>query len=245
MTVIIGIDPHKATHTAVAIDGDEQPHRAAGGGRGSAPDRSGCWRGRRRSATNGRGRSSPPTGSGKLLAQQLLAAGEHVVDVPADAVGTGAAARLDARREERPQRRAVDRDRRAAPLRAARGAASRITPRCCGCWSTATTTWSRCAPRPRVGSTRCCASSSPAVHPGVCRLIGPPSCCAASSPRVAVAIERKRLAVELLADVRRLDRDLAASSSASPTPSTRRARPLLELHGVGPIVAAYHPRPRR
>ncbi len=25
MSVIIGIDPHKATHTAVAIDGDEQP----------------------------------------------------------------------------------------------------------------------------------------------------------------------------------------------------------------------------
>ena len=25
MTVIIGIDPHKATHMAVAIDGDEQP----------------------------------------------------------------------------------------------------------------------------------------------------------------------------------------------------------------------------
>ena len=25
MTVIIGVDPHKATHTAVAIDGDERP----------------------------------------------------------------------------------------------------------------------------------------------------------------------------------------------------------------------------
>ena len=25
MSVIIGIDPHKATHTAVAIDRDEQP----------------------------------------------------------------------------------------------------------------------------------------------------------------------------------------------------------------------------
>jgi hypothetical protein len=25
MAVIIGIDPHKATHAAVAIDGDEQP----------------------------------------------------------------------------------------------------------------------------------------------------------------------------------------------------------------------------
>ena len=31
---------------------------------------------------NGRGRSSPPAGSGKLLSQQLVAAGEHVVDVP-------------------------------------------------------------------------------------------------------------------------------------------------------------------
>lgn len=25
MSMMIGIDPHKATHTAVAIDGDEQP----------------------------------------------------------------------------------------------------------------------------------------------------------------------------------------------------------------------------
>jgi hypothetical protein len=25
MTVIIGVDPHKSTHTAVAIDRDEQP----------------------------------------------------------------------------------------------------------------------------------------------------------------------------------------------------------------------------
>ena len=31
MTVIIGIDPHKSTHTAVAIDTDEQPlARSAG-----------------------------------------------------------------------------------------------------------------------------------------------------------------------------------------------------------------------
>ena len=82
MTVIIGIDPHKATHTAVAIDGDEQPIARLRGRGGPVARRSGCWRGRRRWARNGRGRSSPPTGSGKLLSQQLLAAGEHVVDVP-------------------------------------------------------------------------------------------------------------------------------------------------------------------
>ena len=38
MTVIIGIDPHKATHMAVAIDGDEQRDRAARGAGGSRAD---------------------------------------------------------------------------------------------------------------------------------------------------------------------------------------------------------------
>jgi hypothetical protein len=39
MTVIIGVDPHKSTHTAVAIDGDEQPlaRGATGGGPLSDP----------------------------------------------------------------------------------------------------------------------------------------------------------------------------------------------------------------
>ncbi len=81
MTVIIGIDPHKATHMAVAIDGDEQAI-ARLEVRRIARRRNGCWRGLRRWVRNVRGRSSPPTGSGKLLSQQLLAAGEHVVDVP-------------------------------------------------------------------------------------------------------------------------------------------------------------------
>jgi hypothetical protein len=57
MTVIIGIDPHKSTHTAVAIDRDEQPlarvqlvaDRCQAGG---------CWPGRNRWARTGAGRSS-------------------------------------------------------------------------------------------------------------------------------------------------------------------------------------------
>ena len=83
MSVTIGIDPHKSTHTAVAVDRDEQPVRACS----TLPaerrsDRPVCWPGPNRSTRTGCGRSSPPPGFGRLLAQQLVAAGEHVVDVP-------------------------------------------------------------------------------------------------------------------------------------------------------------------
>jgi transposase len=77
--VVIGIDPHKASHTAVVLDGTEQP-LASTRVRASAgqlkqllswsipfPDR--VW------AIEG------ADGLGRLLAQQLVAAGERVVDV--------------------------------------------------------------------------------------------------------------------------------------------------------------------
>jgi transposase len=54
-----------------------------------------------------------------------------------------------------------------------------------------------------------------------------------------VAIERKRLAVDLLADVRRLDQQIAATRSRITDTVRESKTTLLELHGVGPIVAAY------
>ena len=57
-------------------------------------------------------------------------------------------------------------------------------------------------------------------------------------PEGLVAAERKRLAGELLADVRRLDRDLAAIKVRIRDAVDASATTLLELHGVGPIVAA-------
>jgi hypothetical protein len=81
MTVIIGVDPHKSTHTEVAIDRDEQPlarvqlvadrcqvQRLLAWAEPLGPDRS--WA------------VESAAGLGKLLAQQLLASGEQVVDVP-------------------------------------------------------------------------------------------------------------------------------------------------------------------
>jgi transposase len=81
MTVIIRIDPHKATHTAVAIGCDEQ--ELAG-----IKVRATChqtakllaWAehlGERTWAVESAG------GLGYLLSQQLVEAGEHVLDVPA------------------------------------------------------------------------------------------------------------------------------------------------------------------
>ena len=81
MQVIIGIDPHKASHTAVAVSGDEDElaRLKVRTSRGqvdkllawAAPFPSRLW------AIEG------AEGLGFLLAQQLVTAGEAVVDVPA------------------------------------------------------------------------------------------------------------------------------------------------------------------
>jgi transposase len=81
MAVMIGVDPHKGSHTAVAIDGDEV-ELAAVQVRSSSRQVAEllAWAGKfadRRWAVESAG------GVGYLLAQQLVAAGERVLDVPA------------------------------------------------------------------------------------------------------------------------------------------------------------------
>ena len=81
MSVIIGVDPHKATHTAVAIDASETELACR------------QVRATRRQVDQLLGWAEPfgertwavesANGLGYLLSQQLVAAGEHVVDVPA------------------------------------------------------------------------------------------------------------------------------------------------------------------
>lgn len=81
MTVVIGVDPHKRSHTAVAIDRDEVELatievRASVRQVSELLDWSGGFA-ERTWAVEGAG------GVGYLLAQQLVAAGERVLDVPA------------------------------------------------------------------------------------------------------------------------------------------------------------------
>ena len=78
--VMIGVDPHKASHTAVAIGAAEEPLgelrvRACAAQAGRLLAWAAAWP-QRTWAVEGAG------GLGHLLAQQLLAAGERVLDVP-------------------------------------------------------------------------------------------------------------------------------------------------------------------
>jgi len=79
--VIIGVDPHKATHTAVAISsGEQELARKKVRSSGAQADQLMAWAepfATRTWAVESAG------GLGYLLAQQLVAAGETVLDVPA------------------------------------------------------------------------------------------------------------------------------------------------------------------
>jgi transposase len=80
MKVLIGVDPHKGSHTAVAIDGDEtelaqMKVRATK----NQCDQLLRWAGQ---FDDRRWAIEAAAGLGYLLAQQLVAAGESVVDVP-------------------------------------------------------------------------------------------------------------------------------------------------------------------
>jgi transposase len=79
-TVMIGVDPHKGSHTAVAIGAGEEPLgtlrvRASAGQTGKLVAWAAAWP-ERTWAVEG------AAGLGHLLAQQLVAAGERVLDVP-------------------------------------------------------------------------------------------------------------------------------------------------------------------
>ena len=115
--VMIGIDPHKGSHTAVAIDAAEEPLgqvrvRASAAQAERLLAWAAAWP-ERTWAVEG------AAGLGHLLAQQLVAAGERVLGCPAQAGCPGAAAGDRRHEQERPQRR---------PLGRRRGAARRRLP---------------------------------------------------------------------------------------------------------------------
>jgi transposase len=81
MPVTIGVDPHKASHTAATLDDhgqllDQQRFPATGPGYQRLLEWAGCWP-QRCWAVEG------AHGVGRSVAQQLVADGERVVDVPA------------------------------------------------------------------------------------------------------------------------------------------------------------------
>jgi transposase len=235
MTVIIGIDPHKATHTAVAIDGDELPiARLDVTADRCQTQRLLAW------AAPFDGRLwaiESAAGLGKLLAQQLLAAGEQVVDVPPTLaarvrlLGSSKAAKNDSNDAlstaiaglRHCGLRAVHVEGHTAVVRLLIDRYDDLI---------ASRTQAACrlhvALRELVagGAPRRLSSDRAAKLLRVVRPDGP------------VGAERKRLAHDVLVDIRRLDRDITAIKGRITDAVDRSGTTLGELHGVGPIVAA-------
>ena len=233
VAVMIGIDPHKATHTAVAISAAEEPLgelqvRACAARAERLLAWAAAWP-QRTWAVEGAG------GLGHLLAQQLLAAGERVLDVPPE---LGARVRLLAAGDVNKN---DPNDARSVAVAALRSPVAEVRP---DDHAAVLRIWSK---RYRdLGRTRTQVVCR--LHAVLCDLVpgGVSRPIYASraarigqqvTPADAVAAARCELAVAFLEDLRRIDaqiretrKKLAAAVAATGTSLTR-------LFGVGPVIA--------
>jgi transposase len=235
MDVLIGVDPHKASHTAVAIDRDEQALsemrvRASSGQLGELlawakpfPDR--VWA------------IESASGLGYLLAQQLVGAGEHVVDVPptlsarARVLASGRSSKNDPNDAfsaavaalRSPRLRSVTADDHTAILRM-------LADRLHALGSART----QCACRAHA----MLAALVPGGFAGRLTVSNARKVLAEIDPVGGVAVERTTQTEALVADLARLDQDIRAVKARINTAVAASGTNLLELYGVGPVVAA-------
>ena len=235
MTVVIGIDPHKASHTAAAVGADLGEVgairvRAAN----STPQELLRWAQtwpQRRWAIEG------ARGLGQLLAQQLVAAGEHVVDVPSTlATRVRALETGHGRKTDRADARSV------AIVAARRPDLARVTP-------DDHHQVLRLVSDRRGELTRERRRAVNRLHRHLRDLIagGAPTHLSANTaagllakvrPSDAVTAERKQMAKELLADVRRLDRALADNRRRCAAAVAACGTTLTDIAGISDVLAA-------
>jgi transposase len=233
---MIGVDPHKGSHTAVALDSDERVlaelkvhadrHQTERLLAWAAPFQARTW------AIEGAG------GLGYLLAQQLIAAGELVVDVPATLsarvrlLGCGKAGKNDPN------------DARSAAVAGLRHTGLRVVAR------EDHPTVLRLLVDRHHNLTALRTQAVCRLHALLCALapggLGRKLSAARAAdllrtirPTSQVQIERKALAQELLGDVRKLDTQLAASKARIQVAVAASGTSVIEVYGVGPIVAAF------
>jgi transposase len=235
MTVIIGIDPHKATHAACAIDDKETELarlRVRSGKRqltqllGWAQSFDGrLW------AIESAG------GLGYLLAQQLVAAGESVVDVPATlssrvrVLATGRSNKNDPN------------DAYAVAIAALRG------PTLAAVRAEDHVSVLRMLAKAHLDTSRAKNRAACRLHAIVADLVAggigkevvvsqAESILADVEPASMVQQQRLELAGETLADVRRLEAQLKSSKKRLEAAVTASGTTVHDVFGVGPVIAA-------
>lgn len=238
MVTMIGIDPHKATHTAAAVDVSE---RLVGEVTVVADQRQVATlvRWADQLGTNGRIWAVESAGGlGHLLSQQLVAAGEEVVDVPAvlaarvRLLGSGRSQKNDtndarsvavaALRQPGLSTVTVESHRQVLRMVAKRHLelTSLRTQAVCRLHAVVATL--------QPGGIRGRVSAQQAAT--VLRRI---------RPQTPVEEQRKTMARQHLTDVRRLDRELAANRLEIRRAVAASDTTLTDIRGVGPVVAAF------
>jgi len=234
LVFIIGIDPHKGSHTAAVLDRSE---RVIGELRVSADRRQ-----RDRLLEFAAG-FTPRTwaiesasGLGALLAQRLVAAGETVVDVPPTL--SARVRLLDAGCTDK----TYPHDARAAAIVALRhGRLRQVTP------VDHTAVLRLLADRHHDLGLRTQAICR--LHALLCgltpggagRLLSAPQAgriLRGVRPMGPVELERKRIALELLGDVRRFDNQLVATNQRIAEAVLASGTTVTDIHGIGPLGAA-------
>jgi transposase len=235
MSVIIGVDPHKGSHTAVAVDRTEGcvgelrvrsgPGQVAGllGWAVSFPERT--WA------------IENAAGLGYLLAQQLIAAGERVVDVQPKLAARVRLLATEATNKNDPH------DARSVAIAALRSATPR-TVRAADHTAVLRLWVRRHRDVARARNQLACR-----LHALLCDLVpgGLPGQVYASKvdrllediePDGPVAAARVELATELVADLRRFDEQLADSHKRLAVVVAASKTTTTDIFGVGPVVAA-------
>jgi transposase len=235
MSVMIGVDPHKATHTAVAIDSNEtELDRKKVRATIAQVDQLLAWAeplGPRTWAIES------ANGLGYLLSQQLVAAGETVLDVPATlasrtrVLATGRSNKNDPNDALSVAVAAL----RFEGLREVSGAGHAEVLRLLAKRNT------------DIGDHRCRLVSrlhallAELAAGGIAKEINASDVdrfLAALTPTTPVEQIRFDLAVELLDDVRRLDQQLKDSHRRIRHAVVASKTSLVEIYGIGPIIAA-------
>jgi transposase len=235
VAVMIGVDPHKGSHTAVAIDGDET-QLAAVTVRATRRQVSELlrWAARFEERTWA---IESAGGLGYLLARQLVAAGERVLDVPATlaarvrVLGTGRSNKNDSNDALSVAVAALRAPRLARVGRSEHSGVLRLYAK-------------RNSDLGRARNRTACR-----LHALLAELVPggiPKEINAGSAERLLATVEpvtpveraRHGLALEHLEDLRRFDDQMRASKTRIAAAVTESGTTLTELFGVGPVVAA-------
>jgi transposase len=232
---MIGVDPHKASHTAVAVGTDEQPLgqvrvRASAVQASRLLEWAAAWP-ERSWAVEG------AAGLGHLLAQQLVAAGERVLDVQPKLAARVRLLAAEAVNKNDPN------DARSVAITALRSPAVREVAPDDHC--TVLRMWSRRQHDLGRNRTRIACR----LHAALCELvpggIGKEITLAAAAallgevtPSDAVQQARRDLAADLLDDLRRADEQLRETRQRLATAVQATGTSLTDVFGVGPVIAA-------